>query len=256
MGVKTKIKKDDLKPLFKIKSLQATKHGVSDSVYIINNKYVLKIFENSSKKTLQEEIHLLQKLKSLQIVKLKNKIFTIKEKPALLYQKSKGTSKDTIKKTHIIQIGRFLKKFHAISKGLKSKNKNIFSKTIFKTMVKKANKKSFTRLYKTLHLELKNDGIIHGDIFRDNVLFKKDRLKAVIDFSEACNGDFYFDLAVVALDWCKNDKQIEILLQTYDANITLQKFKPYIQYAGLYYVLLRYFDKRDYKDLLQRIKQL
>ncbi|HFU75005.1 MAG TPA: hypothetical protein ENK66_02035 [Arcobacter sp.] len=256
MGVKTKINKKDLQSLLKIKSLQATKHGVSDSVYIINNKYILKIFENSSKKTLSEEIKLLQKLKPLQVTKLKNKIFNIKEKPALLYKKSKGKSVDNIKKIHIKQIAKFLKTFHTLTKGCKSKNKNIFSKSLLQSMVEKSNKKSFQKLYQSINIELKNDGIIHGDIFRDNVLFKKDKLKVVIDFSEACNGDFYFDLGVIALDWCKNNHQIQILLQSYGTSLTLKEFKPYIKYAGLYYILIRYFDNRDYKKLLKRIKKL
>jgi homoserine kinase type II len=45
-------------------------------------------------------------------------------------------------------------------------------------------------------------GIIHGDLFRDNSLFEGERLTAIIDFFSAGDGYLLFDLAVTANDWC------------------------------------------------------
>ena len=45
-------------------------------------------------------------------------------------------------------------------------------------------------------------GIIHGDLFRDNVLWDAGRLTAILDFEQASGGSLAYDLAVCLNDWC------------------------------------------------------
>jgi homoserine kinase type II len=56
--------------------------------------------------------------------------------------------------------------------------------------------------YEELRTRVLEQGICHGDLFRDNVLWQGSRLSALLDFESACANNFAYDLMVTTLAWC------------------------------------------------------
>ncbi|MBI4512360.1 MAG: homoserine kinase [Deltaproteobacteria bacterium] len=48
-------------------------------------------------------------------------------------------------------------------------------------------------------------GVIHGDLFPDNVLFHEQGAITLLDFEQASDGTFIYDLAVCLVSWCYVD---------------------------------------------------
>ncbi len=93
-------------------------------------------------------------------------------------------------------------------------------------------------------------GVIHGDLFRDNVLFDGPELTGVVDFHHAARGYLVYDLAVAANDWCNqpggllDPERVGALVAAYDrirplAVLERCFFPGFLLYAALAFWLSR-----------------
>ena len=259
LGIKTTISKEQLPHKYQSYSLVETIDGVSDSVYLMGDKYVLKVFENS-KYNIESEKLLLNSIRQLRVTQLVD-FFYIGKSLAIVYKQVAGVSLYKPEDIHIKQIAIFLKDFHNLSQSITSSNDMIFTNSYLKMKIDITQNDELKLHYDNLNITLKDDGVIHGDLFCDNAKFVDDELSGVFDFSEACRGDFLFDLAVVALSWCFDDdtlnhSKLDTLLLNYETTISIEQFYEYIKYALVYYATMRFINKRDYKSLLKRLENL
>ena len=189
-----------------IKKIENINSGILNSNFYIftdNKKYVLRIFEETRDyKEDEQELILLEKLKNIIPVStaIKNKkeeyISVLNNKKFSLFKYINGES---IKKTNqflIREIGRYLGKFHRFTANIKAEDFNRSTRINFDFYYKKIKETN-------INFSDLPSGIIHSDIFPDNVLMENNKINAIIDFNESYYAPFIIDLAIVINFWIK-----------------------------------------------------
>ena len=241
MAIYTKISKNNIVSiekkfnLGKIISCKGIKKGIENTNYLIKtkkNKYILTIFEKRVKKRdVPFFMSLMDKLNNHNIncpkpqkSKTGNYSINIKNKPASIVSFVEGKDKNKLKIKDCYEIGKNVAKFHIASKKIKLYRKNSMSLKIWPKILNKIDNRSkiinsnLNYLMKEALLEVKNkwpknlpSGIIHGDLFIDNIFFNKNKFHGYIDFYFACNDFLMYEIAICINALCfdkKNNKFI------------------------------------------------
>ncbi|WP_241761789.1 homoserine kinase, partial [Fusobacterium nucleatum] len=200
-------------------------NGILNSNFCIktkNKKYILRIYE--ANRTINEEVQeliLLDKITnfipvSVAVKNVNNKYISIfKNKKFALFEYIDGNFINKID-THIIrEIAMYLGKFHSFTKSIPYEEYNRKTRIDFNFYYNEIKKSKVDFEFKNELLNLADkinnydfstlpSGIIHGDIFQDNVLLDEyNNIKAILDFNESYYAPFIFDIAIVINFWIK-----------------------------------------------------
>ena len=309
MAIYTKISKNDVISierkfnLGKIISFKGIKKGIENTNYLIKtkkNKYILTIFEKRvQEKDLPFFMSLMDKLNNYNINcpkpqknKTGNYLITIKNKPASIVSFVEGKDKSKLKVNDCYEIGKNIAKLHIASKKIKLYRKNSMSLNSWPKLLNKIGDKckkidpDLNNLMRTNLIEIKKNwprklvsGIIHGDLFIDNIFFKNNKFYGYIDFYFSSNDFLIYEIAICinALCFDKKDrkfifnkKKSKSLIKGYSSLRKLSKEEKnslniLCRGAALRYLLTRTYDHlntpksaiikiKDPREYIQKLK--
>jgi homoserine kinase type II len=80
-------------------------------------------------------------------------------------------------------------------------------------------------------------GVVHGDLFRDNVLWQGQELVALLDWESASDGIVIYDLAVTLLAWCCGDTFDFTLARAMVDGYRSERDIPANEWVGLWWMM-------------------
>jgi homoserine kinase type II len=120
---------------------------------------------------------------------------------------------------HCLQLGKALARMHIAGESFALKRTNALGLAGWQPLFNKFSSRTeeicvglrdlITSELQFLELSWPKDlptGVIHADLFPDNVFFVDDKLSGIIDFYFACNDALAYDIAVCLNAWCFDSK--------------------------------------------------
>lgn len=230
MGVFTNLFQDEIdfiEKKYKIKILEIKNidNGILNSNFYIktkNKKYILRIYEaNRTIDEEKQELILLDRIAdfipvSTAIKNIDNEYISIfNNKKFALFEYIDGNSITKID-THIIrEIAIYLGKLHSFTKDISFEKYNRKTRINFDFYYNEIKKSEIDFKFKNellnsadkingFDFSILPSGVIHGDIFPDNVLLDEyNNIKVIFDFNESYYAPFIFDIAIVINFWIK-----------------------------------------------------
>jgi homoserine kinase type II len=202
--------------------LQGIASGIENTNYFVttsNGRFVLTLFEILSADELPFYLNLMAHLARHGIpcpnpVANRSNQFlgTLNGKPACIVSRLSGKSTTTPSSAQCVAIGAMLGQMHIAGQSFSQIMPNPRGATW--RMATALQVRPFldaqqkTLLVSEVALHAKQNwaslpqGVIHADLFRDNVLLEENRVGGLIDFYFACSDALLYDVAITVNDWC------------------------------------------------------
>ena len=248
MAVYTKLSKSELVGFFskynlgKLLNYKGIKEGIENTNYFIQTekgKFILTLYEKrTEEKDLPFFISLMRNLFDKKfpspepiINKNGNYISQILKKNAAVVSFLEGNAKKNLSPNNCYQVGISAAKLHLITKNLTGKRENKLSVNSWREIYNKI-KKDCSKIDKNLPEIIEKNlneieknwpknipmGIIHADLFPDNIFFKNDKLSGIIDYYFSCFDFYAFEIAI-----CLNALCFEGTKENLSFNVTKAK---------------------------------
>jgi len=234
-----------------------------------NGRWVLTLFENLSEQQLPFFLELMSWLEKRDFsvpapYPLKdNRLYCrLNGKLAILVPRFNGRSLDNPSPIHCKQVGRFVADMHKALESCPQVRKTprslVWMRDIEARLSRVLPASELNLVTQSIdhyehilpQLEQCPAGLIHADLFKDNVLFNGDKISGVIDFFHACNDILLFDLAVAANDWAINadgsydEMKLTALIEGYQSVRPWQKSEARLWPHFLHLAALRFWLSR------------
>lgn len=293
MAVYTKLKKKDIDTILEnysignLEEFDPIEEGVENTNYRIlvnKKKYILTIYEKRVDKkdlpffcSLTSELFKKNFKCPLPIKNKKNEMISdYHNKKLTILSFINGESKKNLSENDSYKVGLETSKLHTLTNDIDLYRKNSLSIDSWDRIyseIKLSQRKMDSSKLKYIEDSLnqikqkwpKNlpTGIIHGDIFIDNIIFEGENINGIIDYTFACNDFFAFDIAIclnaLCFDQVGDKYNFNILnarnfLKGYIKNRSLeesekQNMKVLCQGAALRFLLTRLIDSINQNDL-------
>ena len=251
-------------------SFDGISSGVTNTNYLITtskNKYILTVFEHHSMEELPFFINLMTFLSAHHIdcpTPIKDNqnraIKLLKDKPTLIVTYLNGFEVEKITELNCFAVGKALAKLHQVTKSLPENRRNTRDLNWIEDTYLDMKSKLTSTEKNIIELEIdflkskQIDGLpkstIHGDLFKDNVLFLDDSRPSFIDFYYACEEVLVFDIGIAINDWCINDdgsidqNKFSQFVDGYESERKLESAEKDFMHIALRWASLRFYISR------------
>ena len=308
MAVYTKFTEEDIKSILSnysignLNNFEGIEEGIENTNYLLlvdKKKYILTVYE---KRVKVEDLPFFSKLMidlnkfgfecPVPILNTSNKPITeFNNKKLMIVSFIEGKAKNILSTENCRSVGTVAAKMHEITKKFKIKRKNDLSikswRKLFDSVKDKCVKihKDLPELIETNLLDVEknwpNDlpkGIIHADLFNDNIFFKENKFSGIIDFYFSCNDFYAFEIAIcfnaLCFDGTQNNLSFNVtkaknFIDGYNeirklTDIEKKSIKVLSQGSALRFLLTRVFDALNtvegaivkVKDPMEYLKRL